>query len=41
MKSKYVYQTQAGLVMEKGMGQDSLEVIVDSKGRWVDSFPLG
>lgn len=41
MKSKYVYQTQAGLVMENGMGQDSLEVMADSKGCWVDSFPLG
>lgn len=41
MKSKYVYQTQAGLVMENGMGQDALEVMADSKGCWVDAFPLG
>ena len=41
MKSKHVYQTQAGLMMENGMRQDSLEVMADSKGCWVDSFPLG
>ena len=34
-----MYQTQAGLGMENGMGQESLEVMTDSKGCWIDSFP--
>lgn len=36
-----MYQTQAGLGMDNGLGQDSLEVMTDSKGCWIDSFPTG